>query len=396
MTTPTITQAPETLVTLPQVVAPRVRKPPLPALTGIRTLLALSILLFHFTPPHLGWLQPIFDNSFVFVGCFFLISGFVLAYNYTDRATTLVKRDFWVARFSRLYPTYLFVLLISLPLLAVEWQARSRTEFWHGLILTPLLLQGWSPTLATFWNTVAWTLSSEFMLYLAFPYIMRAWAIRGSFLNTPGRLVGLILLLWIVGIAPHTWYHFANPDHLPGPADRFTGTFYIRALKYTPPPYICTFLAGLTLGKLHLMLPPAPVQRFVSGTLSFIAILLFFYLASPRLPYVIVHGALLLPLFCVLILGLTVPNPLATVFAFRPLVILGEATYAIYLLHFNAYLLIHNYHLPERLHVTALDPWISYLAIVALAYFTMRFVETPSRKFIVRNLGSEPVQPTPA
>ncbi|HWZ00254.1 MAG TPA: hypothetical protein VNX17_04210, partial [Edaphobacter sp.] len=29
------------------------RKPPLPALTGIRTLLAIFIILFHFTPPHL-------------------------------------------------------------------------------------------------------------------------------------------------------------------------------------------------------------------------------------------------------------------------------------------------------------------------------------------------------
>jgi len=31
-----------------------IRKPPLPALTGIRTLLAIFIILFHFTPPHLG------------------------------------------------------------------------------------------------------------------------------------------------------------------------------------------------------------------------------------------------------------------------------------------------------------------------------------------------------
>jgi peptidoglycan/LPS O-acetylase OafA/YrhL len=30
------------------------RKPTLPALTGIRTLLALAILLFHFTPADLG------------------------------------------------------------------------------------------------------------------------------------------------------------------------------------------------------------------------------------------------------------------------------------------------------------------------------------------------------
>src|ERR1700722_10890509 len=100
------------------------RKPQLPALTGIRTLLAIFIILFHFTPPHLGLLYPIVDNAFVFVGFFFLISGYVLTYNYADRSLTLSKREFWLARFSRLYPVYLLVLLISFPMVQDEWHSR--------------------------------------------------------------------------------------------------------------------------------------------------------------------------------------------------------------------------------------------------------------------------------
>ena len=96
------------------------RKPPLPALTGIRTLLAIFIILFHFTPPHLGLLYPFIDNGYVFVGVFFLISGYVLTYNYADRGKALVKRDFWLARFSRLYPVYLLVLLISFRMVLDE------------------------------------------------------------------------------------------------------------------------------------------------------------------------------------------------------------------------------------------------------------------------------------
>ena len=151
-----------------------IRNPPLPALTGIRTLLALAIILFHFTPPHLGLLYPIIDNGYVFVGAFFLISGYVLTYNYADRAKTLSKREFWLARFSRLYPVYLLVLIISIGMLKDEWQARPHAEFWQGILLTPFVLQGWSPSVATFWNTVAWTLSSECMLYIAFPWLIRA------------------------------------------------------------------------------------------------------------------------------------------------------------------------------------------------------------------------------
>ncbi len=374
-----------------QTIPAPVRKPALPALSGIRTLLAVFILLFHFTPPHVEFLHPIIDNSFIFVGTFFLISGFILTYNYDERAMTLSKRDFWLARFARLYPTYVFVLLLSTPLLLAEWQARSHIEFWTGIIVTPLLLQGWSPSLATFWNTVAWTLSADLLLYLLFPYVLRVWAMRASKFNAPARLIGIILALWLLGLAPHVYYYFANPDHLAGPADRFTGSTWMRVLKYTPPAYLCTFLVGLTLAKLHARIRLTPGRRLALAAVGLTVIVVFFYRAAPHVPYVIIHGALLLPFFCMLVLGLTGPNPIASVFAFRPLVILGETTFALYLLHFNVFELIHDYHLPERLHVAALDPWISYIFIIALAYATVRYLEKPAQRLLLRRFGRKPV-----
>ena len=366
------------------------RKPALPALSGIRTLLALFILFFHFTPPGVDFLRPIIDNSFIFVGTFFLISGFILTYNYDERATTLSKRDFWLARFARLYPTYAFVLLLSTPLLMVEWQGRPHTEFWTGLVVTPLLLQGWSPSLATFWNTVAWTLSADLVLYLLFPYVLHFWATHGAFLNTPARLIGVILLLWLIGLSPHIYYQLANPDHLSAPADRFTGTVWMRTLKYTPVAYLCTFLVGLILAKLHALVIFTPSRRFALSTVSLTIILTFFYVGAPHVPYVIIHGALLLPFFCLLILGLAGPNPIASIFALKPLVVLGETTFALYLLHFNAFEMIHNYHLPERFHLVAFDPWISYVAIVILAYATVRFIEKPAQRLILGYFAGKP------
>lgn len=366
------------------------RKPALPALSGIRTLLAIFILLFHFTPPHSELIHPILDNSFVFVGTFFLISGFILTYNYADRALVMRKRDFWLARFARLYPTYAFVLLLSTPMLFAEWQGRPHGEFWTGLLLTPLLLQGWSPSLATFWNTVAWTLSADLLLSFLFPYILRFWAVRMSHLDRPGRLVAVIAGLWLVGIAPHTWYHLTNPDHLAGWADRFTGGFWIRVLKYCPLAYVCTFLVGQTLARLHAVLRLTALQRSGMAAIAIAGILLFFYRGAPHVPYVIVHGALLLPLFCLLVLGLAGPNPIASVFAIRPLVVFGEATFALYLLHFNVFELIHEYHLPEHLHFVQFDPWVSYVAILALAYATVQFVEKPARRVILARLGRQP------
>ena len=68
------------------------RRPNLPALTGLRALLALGILFFHFTPPHMRFLYPVIDSGYVFVVFFFLLSGYVLAYNYAGRPTPIRYR----------------------------------------------------------------------------------------------------------------------------------------------------------------------------------------------------------------------------------------------------------------------------------------------------------------
>jgi peptidoglycan/LPS O-acetylase OafA/YrhL len=356
------------------------RKPPLPALTGIRTLLAFNIVLFHFTPPYLGPLRPFVEHGFVFVNVFFLISGFILSYNYFDRGPSLNKRDFWFARFSRLYPVYLLVLIISLEMVEIEWHARSHTEFWQGLALTPLLLQGWSPSLATFWNTVAWTLSCEVAFYAAFP-----WLIRLPWPSKPSRLILLILALWIVNMTPAALYMLLQPDHLTEPITRYTSTTLIRFLKYTPLPYAATFFAGVALSRLQLTTTITDRQRLAIAATALTALGLFFYLISPHVPYLILHGGLLLPLFAMLVFGLSGPHVISSLFSWGPLLLIGESSYCLYLLHFNVFQLIHIYRLPERLHVAALDPWISYAALIVLSIVVYRFVENPARKTLLRH-----------
>ena len=374
----------------PRPLAVTVRKPPLPALTGIRTLLAIFIILFHFTPPHLGLLYPIINNGYVFVGVFFLISGYVLTYNYADRAKTLVKREFWLARFSRLYPIYLLVLLISFRMVQDEWHARSRFEFWQGMILTPLVLQGWSPSVATFWNTVAWTLSSEVVLYAAFP-----WLIRLPWPKKPARLVLLIIALWIIGLLPHSLYLLLNPDHIVGPVDRYSSTQLIRFLKYTPLPYVCTFLIGVTLGKLQHALIITERQRLLLSFVSLALAGVFLYTLVLHTPYLLMHGGIMTPVFAALVLGLSGPHPISAFFSWRPLLLIGESSYCLYLLHFNVFQLLHTYHVPERLHLAAFEPWLSYGILILLALAAFHFVETPARKAILRRF-SHKSRPTPS
>lgn len=361
-----------------------VRKPALPALTGLRTLLAVTILLFHFTPSGLAWpaahpffsLYPIINIGYVFVSFFFLISGFILSYNYADRGR-LNALDFWVARFSRLYPVYLLTMLVSIPMLFTEWHVRSHFQFWEGVITTPLLVQGFFPELATFWMTVTWTLSCEVALYIAFPWLMRLQWPRHT-----GKLILMLLGFWLVGLIPHSIYIVTNPDHLPHMADRYSGGFWIETLKYTPLPYVCTFLAGLTLGRLHEAAKLDVRGRMIVGCLGFGIAWFVTYHMADVMPYILVHGGLLTPMFAMIILGLAGPSPLARIFSIKPLVEVGASTYCLYLLHFNVFELIHDWKLPQKLHVASLDPWISYVFVILMAVAVRRWVEHPAQLWI--------------
>jgi peptidoglycan/LPS O-acetylase OafA/YrhL len=233
--------------------------------------------------------------------------------------------------------------------------------------------------LATFWNTVAWTLSCEAAFYFAFP-----WLIRLPWPKTPLRLIALLLGLWSVGLIPHALYLHFNPDHLVGPANRYSSGLWIRTLKYTPLAYTCTFLSGITLAKLQDSLTLTTRQRTLIAGASLAAIALFFATAVTRVPYILMHGGFLVPLFSALVVGLCGQNIFAATFAWKPIELLGQASYALFLLHFNFINMLRTYHVPERLHLAAYDPWVSYAAALALAVAAMYFVERPARRAILR------------
>ncbi|WP_216623207.1 acyltransferase family protein [Corallococcus exercitus] len=86
----------------------------LDALTGLRFLAAAHVVAYHvyhlvFTgteaPPGL---HGLLDSGYVGVSFFFVLSGFILGYNYLERPpdTHEARKAFWVARFARVYPVY--------------------------------------------------------------------------------------------------------------------------------------------------------------------------------------------------------------------------------------------------------------------------------------------------
>lgn len=353
------------------------RKPErLNALTGLRSFAAVNIILFHFSNPlWFGILAPVVNAGYASVSFFILLSGFVLAYNYSSRARNgeLDRNRFWKARLTRLYPIYFLSLILGLRMLGPEYHAHSHFMFFTGLVLTPLLLQGWIPEIATFLNTPAWTMSAEAFYYLIFPWVAK-W-------KRPARVwyyFAQMTCVWLLGMLPGTLYFIFNPDGI-AHVDRFSYGPWLQVLKFTPIPHLASFVFGVLLAELDELVIRASRLRLFLGLAGFAGIFVLLEL-GPRIPYAIIHDGLLMPLFGCVILGLAGHNWLSNIFSWRLFVFVGQASYCMYLLHFNFWQLIHHSGILVWLGLSRFDPWISYLILIILALLALHLIEKPAQR----------------
>jgi peptidoglycan/LPS O-acetylase OafA/YrhL len=350
----------------------------------LRCFAAINIVLFHFSNPQwFGFMAPVVNAGYASVSFFILLSGFVLAYNYAERARAgqLDRVRFWKARFTRLYPIYLLSLILSAGMVPVEYGAHTHVMFWAGIVLTPLLLQGFIPEIATFLNTPAWTMSAECSYYAFFPWVA-SWKRPVSFKSHLTKMAGM----WLLGVVPGALYFAFNPDGIPHP-DRWSTGPWLQALKYTPYTHAASFVFGVMLANLDQMVPRASRLRLWLGLAGFAGLFGLLEL-GPIIPYALIHDGLLMPLFACMILGLAGENPLSFFFGLRPLVFVGEASYCLYLLHFTLWNLIHNSHVLEHLNLIQFDPWISYLLLIGLALLALHLVEKPAQRQLRKWLGA--------
>jgi peptidoglycan/LPS O-acetylase OafA/YrhL len=167
--------------------------------------------------------------------------------------------------------------------------------------------------------------------------------------------------------------------------DRYSAGIWIRALKFMPLQHLPAFVFGMALGFLNEKIRPESRKRIAAGVVAFVALYLILCVES-HLPYVMLHDGLLMPLFGGVILCLAGTNLISRFFGLLPFIAIGEASYCLYLLHFNLWTLLHDSHILEKSGLIVFDPWLSYLLLVIAALLTKRFIERPGRGWIVRRL----------
>jgi peptidoglycan/LPS O-acetylase OafA/YrhL len=333
------------------------------------------------------------ERGFLGVPFFFILSGFILAYNYPVIRS---KLDYLAARAGRILPVYYLSLLVSLPLILSKF-AHNGVIFALPRTLTFLTLtQAWIPDFTNFWNFPAWTLSCE-----AFFYTLLLWMLaplQSVIGNSPKRAFAIITGCFVFGLVSPTLFfmHFGNPPMAdydnPANAALITASNFV---KIFPIWHLSEFVAGVALC-VGMRSKLQSLAKF-SGILMLAGAIQVF--SCLYIPAIFSQGTYCLPGFVLIILGaaalpfpdLRTSGPRVKWLASKS-ILLGNASYCVYLFHipvmFN--LLSLSRRVVPFLPNGEVGVWTLYLTTIlvttALAIPIFYFYEQPSRKWLTQSI----------
>jgi peptidoglycan/LPS O-acetylase OafA/YrhL len=182
-----------------------VRTGEIKALSGLRIVAAVWVVLFHFRP----WLEvsapgfrsalaPVINCGAQGVDLFFILSGFVLTWNYLDRMgekfSMKATLHFLWLRLARVWPVYLVTLHLALAWIIFTLYVGhlpspvadqlSAVSYARQVLLVQLWFQPFFD--GSSWDGPAWSISAEWLAYLLFGVLVlvifriaRATRVRG-------------------------------------------------------------------------------------------------------------------------------------------------------------------------------------------------------------------------
>ncbi|HEY4316388.1 MAG TPA: acyltransferase [Herbaspirillum sp.] len=328
------------------------------AITGLRGLAALLVVYGH----SVDWFSLPLVNHFsgeIGVTVFFALSGFLMAYLYLGRDfTALGVTEYAIHRFSRIAPAYLFILLLSVIVCAV-----FDPNFVYAItgknLLRHVLFSG---------NvSVFWSITPEVEFYFLFILL---WAV-GSRYSTRAGVTGFALLAF--GCLLLMAYR-----------DVFPGTFVGSKLHY----FLFGVVAGVLRARMGMRDTDPRALNWLHGALiaamAAAAVLILSGRGAAVIPFAdnqAFYSSLLTALFgALLVFSFSFPSALGdAVFANRAMVLCGECSFSIYLLHMPVIYFFHKY-LAQPLPPAMLAPFIAL--VLGLSWLNYRLVERPGARLI--------------
>lgn len=286
-------------------------------LTSLRLIFALMVFGAHCYIVAPFFDTHVFKEGFVGVSFFFVLSGFIIAYNYQEKLTerTTTKRQFWIARFARVYPLHWLTLLLA-ALLGGYVVYTGTADWWKHFLASLTLTQAYIPQPDYFFsfNSPSWSLCCEQLFYFCFPLLI-------PLAGNSKRLLCFFLfcaLLVVIGM------HFT-------PEEDIKGYWYVNPVTRFP-----DFIVGMLLFPLYRYLKDREItcrQGTIIELLS-VAVFVGFYLYAAEVPKVYRYSCYYwFPVSLVLLSFALQKGSLSRLLGNRYLIIGGEISYSFYLIH---------------------------------------------------------------
>ena len=292
-------------------------------LTGIRFFAACLVLLNHLSINGEGPLGTLARHGFVGVSIFFSLSGFVISYSYRDRLTTgtVGTGQFLATRAARLFPIHWTVGIIIVAALPHLYSLEHLSTL--AFISNGALLQSWLPSNTYYFsiNRPAWSISNELFFYISFIFLAKLSVRHLSALF----LILLTLVLCSAGVA---WSTGFGEKVVAGSASLSHWLFYIN-----PAFRLLEFLTGMLLFEVFrtgFRIKAADIWQAWA-----VVFLIATILTAKHLPDEFRYSVWFLPAIAALILSIALSEEgwLARLCSYGWVVILGEASFVLYLTH---------------------------------------------------------------
>jgi len=303
------------------------RREELPGLTGIRFYAALTVFVTHIVEKIPG--GELLPGANVFLGAgsvavsfFFVLSGFILTYNYHDSfsetcSLSSCKRFVW-DRLAKIFPVHMLMLLAVIPISVLS---PNHPLDWRAFPFHLTLVQCWwpsaSPRFFSYYNTPSWSISCELLFYVLTPVtIFAIWN------KSHHRLLWALILVYGGGLG---WV-LAHSE---------SAYEQLHFMNWFAPSRFLEFLAGIYLGKVFLCTrerTPQIVSIIMQGL--GIALIVAGAILKHYALWPLKGGLLIIPGAALLVIGLAHGHgPFVSHLSRSILKRLGIASFSFYLIH---------------------------------------------------------------
>lgn len=361
------------------------------ALTGIRGIAAVLVVIYHIYPfSNFPWgLHQLVARGYLSVDIFFVLSGFVMALNYgklfKNGLAWKAFGTFMLRRLARLYPLYIVFLLLRVGYSLVAYGNLHVKDNWFAvdlphpaisLIANAAMIQSWGIAAAI--TNPTWSISVEWGAYFLFPLIIGAilYGRLWQALLAAGIGAGLVVLV--------TWLTLHDGMSHNGRLDAFDGRTAVPMIR-------C--LGGFTLGlATYRLYCWAPARRLAETWFGWLVCL---YLLAG----VLFHWSdlALYAGFPFLILSLACNRgALGRLFCWQPIFQAGVLSYAIYVIH-NPW--IGLFYWSRQILPGYMPHWLAEIVIATglaaslcgTAILLHHLVEVPGRRLVRRLAAPKPL-----